>query len=69
MKEHPDSPFLWMNRTEPSIFFKDPHFRAKRITLDHAATLNRMHNFTVKQQTTLGAKNVGAPNERRAIKS
>lgn len=28
-KCHPDSPFLWMNRTEPSIFAKDVYFMAK----------------------------------------
>lgn len=28
-KCHPDSPFLWMNRTEPSIFAKDHTFCPK----------------------------------------
>lgn len=64
MKEHPDSPFLWKNRTEPSIFLKDPTFRAKRTTLEHADKLNKMHNFTIKQQRAFGAKNLGAPNDK-----
>jgi hypothetical protein len=65
MKEHPDSPFLWAQRAEPSIFLKDPNFRAKRTTLEHADKLNRMHNFTIKQQQAFGAKNLGEPDVKR----
>jgi len=28
-KCHPDSPFLWASHPRDSIFYKDPHFRAK----------------------------------------
>ncbi|CAB5220181.1 hypothetical protein UFOVP232_76 [uncultured Caudovirales phage] len=56
-KENPNSPFLWKSRTEPSIFFKDPYFRAKKMSPEQAQNLNRMHNFTIRQQQAFGARN------------
>jgi hypothetical protein len=61
MKDHPDSPFLWAQRKEPSIFLKDPYFRSKMST-QQATNLNKMHNFTIKQQRAFGAKNLGELN-------
>ena len=31
-KCHPDSPFLWAHKQQPSIFVKDVYFRAKNVT-------------------------------------
>lgn len=37
-KCHPDSPFLWRNNPRPSIFLRDPLFRAKGFTLEENLT-------------------------------
>lgn len=38
---HPDSPFHWAHNARPSIFVKDPLFRAKGIAVDANLTLEQ----------------------------
>ena len=40
-KCHPDVPFHWRENPRPSIFMKDPLFRAKGVAVDDGLTLEQ----------------------------
>lgn len=48
MNDDPNSPFNWRMRTGPSIFFKDPYFRAKGLEGKTASQI--MTDFVERQR-------------------
>jgi len=53
-KCHPDSPFHWKKNPRPSIFAKDPAFRAKGQAVD--AALTKEENLIAYKQFSIHSR-------------